>query len=434
MDIKCVFCKGRLYCGRPFCPIAAKIKHMEKRASSLKQEYEAEAPNIFVGRYGYPNVNVGVLSVEHYKDNDEPKKWAKDYYSINQIIGLREELINSGKKLSVHSAKVNPSNLVKNQGSERLKDSAEHDELSKLKQELQDISMAQKPSNVEVKLTDVPKPKLSFNQHLAPTNIMAGLSSLKIISNPDIKKATYAVNDADDMKAEDAIEYLMKKNYDEYSIQKLLAGGVLGSKEERRFVPTRWAITATDDIMGKKIKERINDNPELDYTLFFGGYLGNYYIILFFPAPFSYELYEMAIEQDNADKRFKGIVPKYMHDYEGFKGRKDYAYDTAGGYYAARLSILKKLDSIKKRASVLALRFVTKEYWAPLGVWVVREAVGKALDSRGVKFASKELMLEYAASLSFRKYNVDLKRLLANSFILNNILKQRTLKDFEMNS
>lgn len=142
----------------------------------------------------------------------------------------------------------------------------------------------------------------------------------------------------------------------------------------------------------------------------------------------------MAIEQNNTAERIKGIVPKYMHDYEGFNGRKDYASDTAGGYYAARLSILKKLDALKKKASVLALRFVTNEYWAPLGVWVVREAVGKALDSRGIRFASKELMLEYAASLSFRKYNVDLKRLLANSFLLNNILKQRTLKDFEMNN
>jgi hypothetical protein len=119
-----------------------------------------------------------------------------------------------------------------------------------------------------------------------------------------------------------------------------------------------------------------------------------------------------------------------MRDYEGFRGRRDYAEDTAGGYYAARLSILQKLDEIKRTASVLALRFVTKEYWAPLGVWVVREAVKKALEGRGIGFETRDLMLEYGGSLAARKFGVDVKRLLSNSFILNDVLKQKTLDSF----
>jgi len=76
------------------------------------------------------------------------------------------------------------------------------------------------------------------------------------------------------------------------------------------------------------------------------------------------------------------------------------------------------------------LRFVTKEYWAPLGVWVVREAVKKALEGRGIGFDSQELMLEYSGSLATRKFGVDVKKLLSNSFILNDALKQKTLDGF----
>ncbi len=549
MNIRCLFCKGRLHCGRPYCPIAAKISHLKRMASTLKEEYEGEAPNIFVGRYGYPNVNVGVLSVEQYKDHDAPEKWSKKWYSINQVIGLREELINSGKKLGISSPagrsqfkrlrdvvenisqkesymnsdsdlddihasnqnkarrnntspdktnldkigqnKIDRDRIFRNKdtfgsritGSVRLKDSNSNNN-SKFTQELKEIAMARKPAEVEVKLEGLPKPRLSFDQYIAPTNLNAGLSRLNIIANTKINRAVDKVAEQDDMRASSAVDYLMKKGYNQYSIQRLLAGGVLGTKSQRRFVPTRWSITATDDIMGRKIKARISDYKKADYRVYFGGHMGNYYLIMFFPAPFAYELYEMAIEgnekgnrmgnrMDNIMENRSGdrigdnmwnrtenrtgnqesgsdsfskdsdswdnggfldkrglVVPRYVRDYEGFRGRKDYAEDTAGGYYAARLSILQKLDEIKRTASVLALRFVTKEYWAPLGVWVVREAVKKALEGRGIGFDSQELMLEYSGSLATRKFGVDVKKLLSNSFILNDALKQKTLDGF----
>ncbi|MFB6077089.1 MAG: hypothetical protein ABEK12_03090, partial [Candidatus Nanohaloarchaea archaeon] len=58
-----------------------------------------------------------------------------------------------------------------------------------------------------------------------------------------------------------------------------------------------------------------------------------------------------------------------------------YVDETAGGYYAARLGPLEYLDDIGRQAKVLIIREVTDDYWAPLGVWVVRETVRGAFGS-----------------------------------------------------
>jgi hypothetical protein len=39
------------------------------------------------------------------------------------------------------------------------------------------------------------------------------------------------------------------------------------------------------------------------------------------------------------------------------------------------------LENIKRQGKVLIIREVTDDYWAPLGVWVVRETVRGAFDN-----------------------------------------------------
>jgi len=449
MESRCFFCKGRLFCGRPYCPISLKIKAQNKSVSAIKKDYQAQSPNIFVGRFGYPNVNVGVLSVEEYKTHDEPKKWSKDYYSINQIIALRSELINATQKKDIASPKLASNELdsknflkiIENfEETDNQNHSYQKNDLSKInlknnspsyQKNLSEIAKAIKPANVEISLSKTPDINLTFSKYLAPTNISVELSKLAITSNPKIPKTTDIVSDGSDINATEAIDILRKKGYDEYYIQKLVSSGSIGKKSQRKYVPTRWAITATDDILGKKLMNDISDYKRLDYSLYFGGHLGNYYLLMFFPANFSYELYECsAIKEDAISKTNTGYIPKHAHDFEGFNGRKDYAKETAGGYYATRLSILKKLKELKRVGSCIVIRFVTKDYFAPLGVWVVREAVDKALKTKAISFDTKEQMITYAQNLTNRKYQIDLKSLIKDSRLLNSILKQRQLSSF----
>jgi hypothetical protein len=77
-------------------------------------------------------------------------------------------------------------------------------------------------------------------------------------------------------------------------------------------------------------------------------------------------------------------------DSEGYDGKKGYS-PLAGGYYASRLPVLEYLTEIKRQASVFVLREITPDYWAPLGVWVVREGMRKALQNPPKKFDSLEV-------------------------------------------
>ena len=119
-----------------------------------------------------------------------------------------------------------------------------------------------------------------------------------------------------------------------------------------------------------------------------------------------------------------------MTDYESYEERKTYAENCGGGYYAARLPIVEKLHNLKRQASVLTLRFITGEYAVPLGVWVVRESVRKALSFKPLEFGSEELMLKYAKHLVKKKFNYDLDMLLKESILLRKLKNQTKLVNF----
>jgi hypothetical protein len=198
----------------------------------------------------------------------------------------------------------------------------------------------------------------------------------------------------------------------------MLSVGVFGKK--RKLVPTRWSITATDDILANNFLEKVREQPLGEHAAYFGNYLGNYYLLLFFPERWSYELFEMYV--GTPDRL------EYSTDNEEFEGRKDYAENCAGGYYTVRMAIAEHLKDNKRQNSVLALRFITNEYVLPLGVWVTREATRKALTNKPIAFGSKELMLNYAKILAKKKFGVDITPILQKSKLLKET--QKTIGNF----
>jgi hypothetical protein len=407
MDISCYKCKGRGWCGREYCAVYTKAQAMFKaKATIQKEDFFGSAPSPFVSHHGYPNVNVGILSpgfqTETAWEYDAPQYWSEQNYVIPELVDLRSALINSRFKSN-----------IKNQG--------------KMLGLSQEIGMSSSPVDVEIKLKKKPMFRMNFDPHVAPMGPNAAIESARITENPQISpKVDKVVSDVD-LKAAEAVTYLYEKGFDENFLSKLLSVGTLGVKPDRKLVPTRWSITATDDMLAKKLLEQIRTYRQTEHLAFFGGYLGNYYIILFFPGAWSYELFETYAgksvwhQSDKID---------YMTDFEFYYGRKDYAENTAGGYYAARLPICERLEKIKRQGSVLCLRFITGEYSVPLGVWVVREATRKAMKSRPVEFADKDLMLNYAKLLVKKKFGVDLDIILRESKLLKEIKEQKRLFEF----
>jgi len=47
-------------------------------------------------------------------------------------------------------------------------------------------------------------------------------------------------------------------------IRRIFSAGLLSQKSNRRFVPTRWSITAVDDIFSKALIKEIKKFQEID--------------------------------------------------------------------------------------------------------------------------------------------------------------------------
>ncbi|MBI2629698.1 hypothetical protein HYW76_01225 [Candidatus Pacearchaeota archaeon] len=409
----CVKCKGRRYCGKEVCSILSKFRmNVRELNQNLKQEFDGSSPpSVFIGsKLDYPNVNVGVMSLPSIKQNawiyDSPNFWSKENLLAERITDFRKSMINSRFRSKVFDIQKNSSLLSL----------------------IQEIGMTNMQADVEVSLKKKPIPRMEFDEHVLPMGSSGQLKNLKVISNPKIPQHVEKVYYDTDLKSREALNYLYKKGLEEHYLSKILSVGVTGLKKNRKLVSTRNSISAVDDNIGRFLLEKIRDYRIIDCCfLHFGGHLGNYYMLLFFPEIFSYELFESVFPRTTWNLSSSVEI---MTDYESYSGRKNYAEETAGGYYAARLPILQYLESEKRQASVLVLRFVLPDYDTPLGVWVCRNSVRKSLESESIKFESRENMIDYACNFIKDKMKFDINFILERSRILNEIKKQRKLNNY----
>ncbi len=376
-----------------------------KLSQNIKEDFFGSSPAPFVGRYGYPNINVGLLAPPETKDawlHDAPRYWAANNFPINTIADLRMSLINSRSKSHI---KQQP----------------------KITQLAQEIGLASRPVDIEIHLKKKPSIKPLTDYIVTPMGPSAQIRSARITENAKIHTKVQKVHDDTDLKANNALQYLYKNNFDENMLTRILSVGSIGIGKNRKLVPTRWSITAVDDTIGKELIEKIKEHQEYEYSAYFGNFSGNYFLILCLSDIWSYELFEMYMPKTGMNK---SVDLKYTTDHELYDGRKTYAENTAGGYYASRLPILESLSAQKRQASVLVLRFITDEYTIPLGVWVVREAVRKAMSNKPLTFASKELLLQYAQRFIKHRFNFEVTSILNKSQLLKQKKEQRKLKDF----
>jgi hypothetical protein len=335
---------------------------------------------------------------------DDAKYWANQDFQLEDVVKLRDSLLNSRFQSKVTDSRLN----------------------KKFVGLTQEIAVAAKPVDVEIELRNNLHFKRDRDKVVTPQGMKAGLKKATITGNVKIhKKVDKVMND--EIKAAEGMKLLYKNNFNEYSLSKILSVGVMGLKKNKRFVPTRWSITATDDTIGKQVLDSVRMHKWIeDFQLFFGTFMGNHYLVLLFPNVWSYELFELYYPGSSWNP---SNVMKASTDFESFSGRKNYASNTVGGYYAARLPILEYLNSIKRQASVLAIRLETPSYWAALGVWVVRESVRKALQT-GMKFDSREELIAGAKQVGKIKYDFDASGILARGKLLRQIKEERRLQEW----
>ncbi len=392
--------------------VVKKAANFNMRARSFENISKVDSispPSIFIGsKLRYPTVNVGILSPIEKEENawiyDDAKYWAENNFEIKDVLNLRNSLLNSRFQTKVSDARLN----------------------KKFVEIAKDIAVSSKQVDVEIELQNRLRIGRDKDRILTPHGMKGDLKKAEITGNVKIdKKVDKAMND--EIKASEGIEMLYKNDFNEYTLSQILSVGAMGIKKNKRIVPTRWSITATDDIIAKSLWKQIKDYKWIEnYELFYGEFMGNQYLILLLPGIWSYELFEFYLPNSswNPSTEIKAAT-----DMETYSGRKNYAFNTVGGYYATRLPILEYLNSIKRQAKVLALRIETPSYWAALGVWVVRESVRKALQKK-MKFDSREEIIESVEKIGKIKYNFDFSDILGKSKILKEEKTQKNLGEW----
>ncbi len=181
------------------------------------------------------------------------------------------------------------------------------------------------------------------------------------------------------VKATDAVIDLYNNGIEISQIKKVFSLGMLGRKYKRQLVPTRWSISATDDIISSHLVKKIELYQSIDkFEVIRYNHFSNYYSILFIPSDiWSFEMVEAWYGQNNNANKFF-----LESDYEDATGLDHYPR-IAGAYFAAKLGILEYLSSYRKRkCSVLVFREIRPEYLVPLGVWQIREGIREALRTK----------------------------------------------------
>jgi hypothetical protein len=403
----CEICKGgKLLCGKKFCPIVQRLNFWKSTIENVKDSFFGTTPpSVFVGRYNYPRVNVGILSppveIEDAEKLDSPEIWYQEQTTIRDILDYRSEMINSRTSYDVKRPKGN------------------------LLETMQELSMAKKPADIEVWLKSKPKFKFSVNNFTPPVGNPAIIKEAKITENVKIPLKVDEVVSDTDLKAGDATNLLYTHGIQVSKIEKIFSVGLLGLPFQRRLVPTRWSITGVDDIIGKTLRSKIKIYDELsEYQVFHNEYIGNHYEIIFIPDPYEYELVE--VKQPKSIWNPYGRQPAIYSDYESYWGRKDYASATGGAFYAGRLSILEYLEKVKRQASILIIREVLPAYYAPLGIWQMRETVRGAFDNKPEAFNS----LDEAIKKVSTRLTIPIEKVLQKSKLFQKIKKQTKIKKF----
>lgn len=330
-------------------------------------------PSVFVGRYGYPKVRVGPMIPPSHGDTtilDKTEMWVGK--SLEEIANYRLSLVRGVANISVGEV---TGRYIEN---------------------LQELAMSDQPAESEATFEKKPladtdlERELRLNTEAAPFGPAAPIKTFKLSSLSADQRIENAFYDGD-LKASEAVTELYKKGVETSSIHRVLSIGMLGLKKNRKLVPTRWSISATDDIISSRLVKQNDVSPGVDlYEVRQYSHLGNYYSVVFIPdSIWSFEMIESWYAGDG--RMAIGV------DYEDARGLDHYP-SIAGAYFAARLAVAEHLLHRNRKASVLVIREIHPEYVMPVGVWQIREGVRQAMKKQAQTFDTLDRAMAFACS------------------------------------
>ena len=347
-------------------------------------------PSVFVGSYNYPKVFVGPMVPPIHGDTalfDNPENWIGK--SLEDIVNFRLNLVRGIKKMPIDQT---DGRYIEN---------------------LQEIAMSSKPIDSDLVFEKTLSSNISIDGESAPFGPVGTIKSTNFSKGSSVRSIERTFYDTD-LKAQDAVVNLYNSGVEISKIQKCFSIGMLGQK--RKLVPTKWSITATDDILSSSLQDDVLDYSLIDSCqVFFYEHLGNLFSVVLFPHRWIYEM----IEAWYSD----GTVV-FGSDFEDARGI-NHPPSIAGAYFAAKLAVLEYLKKKKVQAGVIILREIRPDYAIPVGVWQIREGIRQAMSCSPV-FATD---FDHALFLASKKTNVSKNKWLLHAKI-SDLIRQKTLSEF----
>lgn len=347
-------------------------------------------PSVFVGSYNYPKVFVGPMVPPVHGDTsllDSPEQWSGK--SLEDIVNFRLSLVRGIQKTSVDNV---DGRYIEN---------------------LQEVAMSSKPLDSDLIFTKSTSQNILLDGESAPFGPIGEIKSAKFSGTTPVKSIEKVYYDKD-LNAQDAVMNLYNSGIEISKIQKCFSIGMLGKK--RKLVPTRWSITATDDIICKYLTDDVLDYSLIDSCKVFSyTHLGNIFAVVLFPHRWVYAMIEAW---------YSNGVMGFGSDYEDARGI-DHPPAIAGAYFAAKLGVLEYLHKKKIQAGVVILREIRPEYAIPVGVWQVREGIRKAM----LQTPTIAGNFDHALNLASNVMSVSKFEWLSHGNITG-LIKQKTMSDF----
>ena len=401
----CVLCKGaRNLCGKTRCPIMIKVNSYLKSIPLLSSEDidGASPPSVFIGRIGYPNVYVGPLVPPIHEDTslfDLPEQWFGK--SIDEIVGFRSLLVRGKHRVNVN----------------------EFGQAGKIMEQTRELALADDSVDIELNLTKKPRGSIFVDDEVQPFGPSAPIRDLHVGNvrfDHRVEKAYYDT----DLKATQAVRELYSRGVLVSKIQKAFSVGAFGVEKKRRLVPTRWSITAVDDIISKSLMAQVKTFPEInEYRVYESVYLDNVFEILLIPAAWSYESMEAWYPGTTWNPNGSEVI--IYSDSEGNNGRTTYA-QIGGCYYSARLATCELLVKERRQATVIVLREARPGYIMPIGVWQVRENVRNAMRQKPYEFKTLNDSLRFISG----RFEIPMHQWIIQGKLLRQALFQKRISDF----
>ena len=221
------------------------IQFLSTNSAKLASETLSGAtpPSVFIGRYGYPKVKVGPMVPPFHGDTtilDKPEMWLGK--SLEDIVRYRLSLVRGVSDINVHATS------------------------GRYIETLQELAMASKSAESEALFEKKPVADIEQEKDLgesAPFGPVAPLKSFKTASLSIDKRLENVYYDKD-LRAAEAIVDLFQQEVEVSRIHRVLSVGMLGLQKNRRLVPTRWSISATDNIISVSLIKSIVSYAQIE--------------------------------------------------------------------------------------------------------------------------------------------------------------------------